>query len=91
MEKNTILLQVACHLANGAKHFYTTHPRHKSVTDCEKRAGAFQSEAFQSDAFDVGDLEVHLEGDAATHLGKSGAVLSLAEKLLHFWRRELKI
>jgi hypothetical protein len=91
LEKDTILLQVASHLANGAKHFRATLPKHKSVTDAEKRAGAFQSGAFQSDAFDVGELEVQLEGDAVTQLGKSIAVLSLAEKLLQFWRSELKI
>ena len=31
-----VLLQVTSHIANGAKHFEATDPRHKSVTEIER-------------------------------------------------------
>lgn len=81
MEKDTILLKVASQLANGAKHFHRYG----------ETRWRFQVGAFQSDAFDIGRLEIRLEGDAAAELGDSIGALPLAEKLLHFWRKELNI
>jgi hypothetical protein len=91
MEKDTVLLKIASHLANSAKHFRLTQPKHTYITGLEKQDGAFQTGAFQADAFDIGRLEIHLEGDAAAELGDSIGALPLAEMLLHFWRKELNL
>lgn len=91
IERNSVLLQVASHLANGSKHFEATAAKHKSVEKTVSRSGGFQSGAFQADAFDVGSLIVHLEGNAALHLGKSINVDELAKRLVDFWRQELKV
>jgi hypothetical protein len=90
IEKNSVLLQVASHLANGSKHFEATARKHKSVEKTVSRPGAFQPGAFQPDAFDVGELVIHLEGDAAVHLGRSTNVVELATRLVDFWRQKLK-
>jgi hypothetical protein len=89
IEKNSMLLQVASHLANGSKHFEATARKHQSVKETMRREGPFQANAFQQDAFDVGDLLVHLEGAAAAHLGTPISVVQLASRLVDFWRQEL--
>jgi hypothetical protein len=45
------LLAVLSHLANGAKHFRATNPKHKSVTDMKTSPAVFQPDVFQHDAF----------------------------------------
>ena len=90
IEKNSMLLQVASHLANGSKHFEATARKHQSVYETVKREGPFQADAFQQNAFDVGDLVVYLEGDAAAQFGRSINVVDLARRLVDFWRQELK-
>jgi hypothetical protein len=59
------LLQTISHLANGAKHFQATHKQHASVKDATVTRGAFDSAAFSSDAFYVGELRVELDGDVS--------------------------
>jgi hypothetical protein len=90
IENDAMLLQVASHLANGSKHFEATAPKHKSVERAVSRPGPFQMGAFQADAFDVGELVVHLGGNTALHLGTSISVVELAGKLVGFWRQELR-
>jgi hypothetical protein len=85
LESNSNLLQTVSHLANGAKHFQATHKQHASVKDATVTQGAFDAAAFSPDAFDVGELRVELDGDAAREFGSSIAVLELADKVLHFW------
>lgn len=62
IERDSRLLQVTSHLANGAKHFEATASRHKAVTKNLSRTGGFQPGAFQADAFDVGELLVRSRG-----------------------------
>ena len=90
IEANSVLLQVASHLANGSKHFEATASRHKSVEKTVTRPGAFQADAFQANAFDIGELVVYLEGNAAVQLGASINVVELARRLVDFWRQEVK-
>lgn len=82
------LLEVVCHLANGAKHFEATSPRHQSVRDVTDRGGAFQSNAFQANAFDVGGLAVEHNGFDARAPGKID-VLTLASDVLAFWKARI--
>jgi hypothetical protein len=86
IERDSVLLQIASHLANGSKHFEVDPQRHKAVGDTVTRIGAFNSDAFQADAFDVGELRVRLEDNAALKFGKSINVLELARKLMEFWK-----
>lgn len=81
------LLQIADHIANGAKHFVLTNKRHTSVTSVEDKAGAFSAEAFSSafsvNAFVFDGLYVRLAS------GKLATVPHLADSLIEYWEREL--
>jgi len=79
------LLKVVSHIANGAKHFRATAPKHKSVEDVHVREGAFQAGAFQSDAFDVGDLLVEIKGDEVKQFGSEISVRRLAQMVIEYW------
>jgi len=87
LEKNTVLLQIASHLANGSKHFEATAKKHKSVSKTATRPGSFQAGAFQADTFDVPELQVRLQGDAAAQFGSSVKASALAEQLLQLWQK----
>lgn len=75
------LLWVCSHLANGSKHFQAT--RRDAVKDTIVHEGPFD-DAF-ADAFDVSELRVELDGEAACEFGPSIGVLPLADKVVHFW------
>lgn len=63
---NTNLLKTVRHLANGGKHFQTDPSRqHDSVADLRKM-GAFQSDAFQKDAFASSGITVSVRRAAST-------------------------
>lgn len=79
------LLKVVSHIANGAKHFRATKPKHKSVENVYVRKGAFQAGAFQSDAFDVGDLVIELKGDEVKLFGSEVSVRILAQMVIEYW------
>src|ERR1700730_8909407 len=83
MESDNNILQVVSHLANGSKHFQVT--RHHVVKENIIHEGAFDPNVFGSNAFDVGELRVELDGDAAREFGSSTGVLELAAKALRFW------
>lgn len=79
------LLKVVSHIANGAKHFKATDPKHKSVENVHVRKGAFQAEVFQSDGFDVGDLVIELKGDEVKLFGAEISVRILDQKVKKYW------
>ncbi|QJR35212.1 hypothetical protein [Gemmatimonas groenlandica] len=85
-DENSIL-QIADHVANGAKHFVLTNKRHTSVSDIEDRDGAFSANAFSSmfsaDAFAFDGLHVRLSS------GKLETVSHLADQLVEFWEAHL--
>lgn len=85
------LLQVVSHIANGSKHFEATAKHHQSVQDTETTNGVFQAGTFQSDAFDVPRLIIHLHGQAAADLGSQIEVIALAEKVLQFWENHSQL
>jgi hypothetical protein len=69
------------HIANGAKHFRVTDPRHTSVRDTVVQFSGFQPGAFQPDAFPVVPvLCIELETGAVE------SVLAVAERVLQHWR-----
>lgn len=81
------LLWICSHLANGSKHFQAT--RRDAVKDTAVHQGAFDPIAFDSNAFDVGELRVELDGKASREFGASIGVLELASKALHFWEEHI--
>lgn len=85
MERNSNLLKICSHLANGSKHFQATRKQHTSVRDVAIQGGAFEGGSFDATAFDVGELFVELDGDAAREFGQSLTTLDLAEKALQYW------
>jgi hypothetical protein len=87
MESDNNILQVVSHLANGSKHFQVT--RHHAVKETIIHEGAFDPNVFGSNAFDVGELRVELDGDAAREFGASTGVLELAAKALRFWEEHV--
>lgn len=86
VRNKNVLLQVCSHIANGSKHFVASDKRHVSVKDARKHEGAFQRDAFQSDAFSVPRLQIDLQGEAAQELGESIDAFELAGKVLTFWK-----
>jgi hypothetical protein len=87
-ETNT-LLQVASHLANGAKHFVVRR-HHRSVTSTEKNGGFWATGYWPGGFFGRGywpepGLVVLLDGAAAQTLGHMVTALDLAEDVYRFW------
>ena len=84
-EKESILLQVCSHIANGAKHFHATAKKHQSVADERAQEGPFQRDAFQANAFQVEALIFQLDGQAAVQFGSEVECLALATQVLQYW------
>jgi hypothetical protein len=84
-----ILLQVCDHIASGSKHFEASAKHHTSVARTETHHGGFSREF--SRAFEISELTVHLQGDAAKELGESVDALDLARQVLDYWQRDLCI
>ncbi len=79
------LLKIVSHIGNGAKQFKTTNPMHESVNNVHVSNGAFQADAFQPNAFDIGDLVVELKDDDAEQFGSEISVKRLAQMVIEFW------
>ena len=73
---------VVSHVATGAKHFRADDPKHKTVKDTLSVLGAFQSNAFQNDAFQTSRLLVDLEEGSAV------AALDVAREVLAHWQNK---
>jgi len=84
-----ILIEITSHIASGAKHFKAEASHHRSVQHVDAAPSAFDPNAFDGDAFQTGELEVTLEGPAASALGPSTRALVLAQKVLAFWESQL--
>ncbi len=84
--KSSPIVQVCRDLANRAKHW-----RNRSFQVKESKAvnSGFQFGAFDSAAFQVGDLVVVLDGEAERQFGPEIGVEVLAQETLNFWRQEL--
>jgi hypothetical protein len=90
LEKATVLLQLAAHIANGSKHRVAEHKKHHSVTDVDVHHGAFEPTAFESTAFETETyLLVALEEPAASKYGSQIAVSDLAVKVVQWWKDRL--
>jgi hypothetical protein len=77
-------LRICRHIADGAKHFEATHSNHKQVDRTDAVAGGFRATAFQSSAFQTGNLWITLDpSDAATiSLGSKVEAVVMAERIL---------
>jgi hypothetical protein len=84
-----VLLEVTSHIASGSKHFIAEARHHQSVTHVDAPPPAFDSNAFDGEAFQTGELIVTLEGAAAAQLGDSIRVQPLALKILRLWESRL--
>jgi hypothetical protein len=77
-------LGIARHIADGAKHFKATQPRHKQVVGTSALLSVPQSEVTQPDIDQVKTLIIELDAqdpDAAT-FGKKVYAVELAERIL---------
>jgi DUF2934 family protein len=81
------ILRVCEHIGNGSKHF--TVNRHHSAKSTGHQGSAFNAHAFQANAFQVGRLVVELEEEPAKYLGKSIDAVSLAQRLLDYWKAQV--
>jgi hypothetical protein len=80
---------VCCQLANGSKHF-EVFGCYAAVKKTKLSRPAFDGNAFESEAFDVGHLTVRLEEEPAAQLGTTSVgVDALAVKLVEFWQEHL--
>ena len=84
------LLQIASHIANGAKHFEALAPHHKSVSEITQQSGAFDPrgfspKAFSPAAFSMPGLHIKLDDGTLVH------AYSLADDVLKYWELELGV
>lgn len=84
------LLQVCSHIANGAKHFEATKPRHKSVKDVVANPGKFFGGDFFGGGF-FGSLTVQLDGQSASLWGAEISAVDLASIVLKFWESDPRL
>jgi hypothetical protein len=85
--RSSVLLQIASHIANGAKHFVVERSHHKSVAKTSNQLGAWGNafgDAWGASFGRVG-LIIELEAQAAGVFGQSVKAVDLAEKLLTYW------
>jgi hypothetical protein len=85
------LLQICSHLANGANHFEATAKQHTSVDDVVSEEGAFQPDALQPSAFQVGGLFIRLDGQAASLFGAKTEAVDFAQKVLAHWEFDARL
>lgn len=81
------LLQLADHVANGAKHFVLTNKRHNSIMSVEDKSGAFSAEAFSA-SFSANSIAfdgLHLTLTS----GELATVPHVADSLVEFWESKL--
>lgn len=83
--KSQVLLQVVSNLANGAKHFEPNPERHDTVSHVDESGSSFGEGSFGVGPYG-GGLIVTLENKAAEQFGPSVSALSLAERMLEYWR-----
>ena len=83
LRKANVLLRIASHIANRAKHFVVT--RHNSVTGIEK--SRYVAKEYVADGYFNDPLLVHLTMDEATFLGVHEyiEVIQLARLVLQYW------
>ena len=95
--KDSVLLQVCSHVANGAKHFEVESKHHKSVSSTDKHDGGgyfaasfFPRGYFPSGYWGGGEvLSIKLENEAASQLGSTISVLNLADKIMAYWDEKI--
>jgi hypothetical protein len=95
--RNSVLLQVCSHLANGAKHFEVEDLHHDSVSSTDTAGGYFNASYFASPYFSSAyfgagrRLVIRLKGQAAKQLGDSIEVVKLAENVMQYWNTHAHI
>ena len=67
--RNNPLLRVCAHIADGSKHFQSSH--HKSVQGTAVQQGAFDRNIFDPNLFHVDALRIHLEKQEAEAYGST--------------------
>ena len=78
------MLRVVSHLANGAKHFHATAPRHDSVQSLEDTS--YCADDYADDYFEEGVLLLHLEPGQEIDAGKSSiSPYELAQRVYDYW------
>lgn len=82
---SSVLLQVASHIANGAKHFQTQDSRHKSVSGVKKQR--YVEEGYVEEGYFEDPIIVSLAQNEAVIIGcEEISAIVLAEKLLEYWK-----
>lgn len=90
LRKTEPLLRVISNLANGAKHFRVKPSRHHSVDSVHKHNGIFDPAYFDPAYFDTDRLVIELIGDDAMAFGSQITVLTLSEKVVHYWEANIE-
>lgn len=83
--KKHCVLRIVSHLANGAKHFVLSDPRHTSVKKAE--VSRYVEAGYVEPGYFEEVLVIHLEPDEAREMGVPVIdAVALAQKALKFWR-----
>lgn len=80
-----VLLQITSHIANGAKHFEATDPRHKSVTEIER--GQYVEPDYVEPGYFAEPLVIKLSAAEGAVLGRTEIeATELGRRVLAYWR-----
>jgi len=83
--RQTAILRVVSHIANGAKHLVLHDRRHQSVTSTEKLR--YVEEGYFEPGYVCEPLLIHLSPDEARDLGfQTISAVTLGHKVVEFWR-----
>lgn len=91
--KESVLLKICSHVANGAKHFEVEDKTHDSVADTALTLGRPRPQQYVGSSIRTsnvrfpGRLMVRLSGRAKADFGDSIAAPDLALRLIQFWEQ----
>ncbi|KAA5545411.1 hypothetical protein FYK55_07100 [Roseiconus nitratireducens] len=91
LRRNSILLQICSHLANGMKHFHAEAKHHDTVSGATKNEGVFGSVYGNLFGAVFGrEITIELDGDAKEQFGEKINAVELANKVLLFWEQQIE-
>lgn len=89
LRKSDPLLQIASHIANGAKHFEAKSSHHSSVSSLQRER--YLDSACKEPGVEERAIVIELTAREATKLGATSfEVIVLAYRLLEFWCTRLR-
>lgn len=85
---NKPIVKICNHISNGIKHFETDSHRHNSVKEIEKER--YVKKGYVQDGYFESPIIIYLDENLKSEFGDSIEISELADKVMDFWKFELK-